>query len=441
MSPKHDSPKDLKTLIKQTRALDLKSSERVAIFSGPSPQAITATAILCRALQRNDILFHVRFVDIVPDLSLLSIYIKQISGDQFVMVGCELSGPVDMDDRKSLVLIGSSQGASEYPSVGTTICAPASAYALAQTISEVKREDLQLAAIGSIIRDHYVSDGASAEVVKLAESDKIVEERKGLKLFGTNFLPLNQVFNLSIYPYIHGLSGNPQACEKILDKADIPLGKRTKPITSLNTKEVQKLTQELMQIDMANKVSVIKSMLGRDYIFKLEMGTSPLLFLSGIIPLFHASWCRWELGMATATMLGDRARMLDEIVSTYKNHSYMVIMAMKQIYENHATDTEDSASSTIFCPDKPVQGISRVALPDVARTLYEVGLVSTDVPIILNSDDGACVSWSADMYSYSSALIELRKAGLNPRSATEQSIILSNTVRDPKDILSLLMSS
>ncbi len=414
--------------------------DRVIIFSSPTPEATTATALLCRSLQRKGHLYHVRFVDVATTGASLTGLLSANSDATCFIVGTVLADSLSSDEIARCVLVGSDPpDHSDFRCIGDPSCVPASAYVLAHANLSTTTMDLQISALGSIIQERSTHSEASQELIGLAESKGLLKERKGLLLFGANFLPLNQVLNLCMSPYLHGFSGEPQACEDLLSKIDIPISKRTLPITQLNSKEMQKLVEELMRVDLGYKTSIIPLLVGRDTTFALETESSPLLFLSSAIHLLNTAWSRWELGMSTAILLGDRARMMSEIINTYKNHSYAVITALKQIYAGVSKQTEHD-TSPIGSPIS-LQGVTKDVLPDVARVLFETGMVSTETPLLLNGDDGSVLAWHSNMPPLPVILASLSQHGILSRSASRNSIVLSQTFSSEDDLLSVITTT
>jgi len=237
--------------------------------------------------------------------------------------------------------------------------------------------------------------GASRRVIALAEKEGLLKERKGFKLFGSNFLPMIDTFLYSTFPYLKGISGVRERCEHILEEANIPISKRRGPITSLDTKEAQRLTSQLIpNLDS----TAIPGVLGQDFAFPAESEESPLHFLSGIKVLSQSAWSRWNLGAAVAVWMGDRARTLRSFIDSHKAHTRDVIAGMQNLASSLG-NTASEGSDLDRVVTIPLVGTHESVLPDIARIALQSYLVNRDGFVMLTTEACTEVAWGAKKVS------------------------------------------
>ncbi|MHA1958884.1 MAG: hypothetical protein ACW99U_01550 [Candidatus Thorarchaeota archaeon] len=433
MSAKSRRSLSLRTLKKQCKAITLKKQERVFILSSPFPEATFATAILCRAFQRAQKLYHVSFCDVVVNSESIKLLRSTYPKHEFIIVGSLLSGKKKLGRKGGYpLLIGSETTfTSDVPSIGSlnTICP--SAYVYSKENLTTNDMDLQTAAVGALTQGNpkEFKAKASTEIVELAKEKSLLKQRKGAKLFGTSFLPLNQVLQYSIHPYLQGISGVPDSCEKILDDADIPLTKRSSSLTDLTKDERKRLNERLVQNDLRYESPTIHSAFGEDYILTNESEKSPLHFLSGIRSLGDVAWSRWELGFSTGVWIGDRSRMMENLIIAFKKHSQDVVSGAARVREMF--EDIESDDSLYLTPKSPLgRNVTNKVLADLSRITFEIGLASKDKYLVLYNDTHVSVSWNQGSTDILTSVESFKEGGFNAVSTSNHSIELEMTSKD-----------
>ncbi len=416
-----------KQLIKQCSTIEVKPDNRFLLISSPQPEATLATALLSRAIQRFGSLFHITFVDVLLDSESINNLRKIHSDSITLVVGTEIIGKKNLrKGRRYPTIIGGSLEPKQdkISVVGGTSSIAAAAYAFAKEKFSVNQGDLQIAAAGALIQDgtDRSPSKTSEELISLAIKEGVLEKRKGLKIFGTNFMALKQSLLHSTYPFLPGISGEPQLCEKILDDADIPLTKRGMPLTSLDEHEMPRLSGQLVQIDSKLKTSILQMALGRDYVLVHENRKSPLRLLSGIRPLALTAWSRWILGLTTGVLMGDRSKLMENLVNIHKNHSEAVISVVRQLLLTVDNDNTDEEFAVHPCPS----GTKNETLADVARVLFEIGVSDREHLTIFHTKNCMNISWYKSEVGLNTVLRRLKELGLNPHSSSAKSVQISS---------------
>jgi hypothetical protein len=442
MSKKAQGTSSFKSLEKQSEQVTFRKNERILIISSPHPGATLSAALLSTAILRSNRTFHITFVHPHLDIEKINDIRKTHPNSAIIAVGIDVYGKKRLKKGTSYpVFIGGMLHSehNESPSIGSASDVAAAAYILAKEKFKINDRTLQLAAAGTLI--HNTSKiplkGASRKVVSLAEKGDLLKERKGFKLFGSNFLPAVSALLYSTFPYLKGISGVQKRCEHILEEANIPISKRRGPITSLDTKEAQRLTSQLIpNLDS----TAILGVLGQDFSFPTESEESPLHLLSGIKALSQSAWSRWDLGASVAVWMGDRARILRSFIDSHMAHTRDVIAGIQNLasYLDKAT-SEDSGLDAIVTI--PLVGTHESVLPDVARIALQSYLVNKDGFVMLTTEACTEVAWDTKKASLHQVTNAMNTLGLVSVPTSASSLKLETTSPNEQGIIAEALCS
>ncbi len=420
MSKETSSNPSLKSLEKDCKSTTLDDRTHALIVASPYPEATLATAILSRALMRSNGRFLITFEQPVMSMDALSELRTKYETSAVFIIGIDILGSKRVKKGRSYpVLIGGISESEQLASLtlGTDSTIASAAYALAKSHVELDSYDLQLAAAGALVQDSVNGSkkGASMDIIKLAEKEGLIEERKGFRLFGIGMLPLDEAFLYSTHPYLHTLSGNQKACDELLNKSEIPIPKLRSPLSSLSSSEAQRLTSHLLpRLDP----EVIPQLLGKDYIFTQERETSPLRYASGIEITATTAWVRHELGASVSVWLGDRGRALRGLIDTHMSHHKDVISAIQRLEPGLVNE---STPATIV----KILGSKTEILPDVGRIALSNRLVGSDKPVVLDNEESYTIIWPSSGLSVKQVLHSLLRKGILPVATSPQSITIA----------------
>jgi hypothetical protein len=423
MSQKKGKTPSLKSIERECGNISLNSDKTALLMTSPKPESTLASAVLSRALIRSNRKFHITFVHPVLMVDTINeIRAKYDSFDVFI-IGVDIAGPKQIKKGKSYpILIGSRLESEKegLPTLGDDSTVTATAYALIKSEMDVNTYDLQIAAVGALIQEgiNGPKKGANKDIIGLAENDKLIEERKGFRLFGVGILPLDEALLHSTHPYLPAISGSQKTCDEILDAAEIPIPKLRSPFSSLNTSEAQSLTSQLItRLDP----KTIAQLLGTDYILTRERETSPVRYVSGIEIVANTAWIRNELGMSMSVWLGDRGRALRVLIDTQMAHHKEVLSVVQKLLTG--LKTESIPSATIV----KISGTKAEILPDVGRIALSSKIVDPDRPIVLDNNESFTIAWAGSKLTLNNVLQSLLRKNIAPSNTSPQSITLSGS--------------
>ncbi|MFW9845256.1 MAG: hypothetical protein ACFFD6_00795 [Candidatus Thorarchaeota archaeon] len=421
MSGKARRVPSLKTIKSQYEELAFKRSRHIVIATSSFPESTISAAILCRTILRLGGLFHITFVEPVMEADEINNLRNAIPDSSLVLVGVDVTGKKRIKKGKSYpIFIGGTHDSEQVQSlsVGNELTVSTAAYVMADSLDSAGAEELQLAAAATLLGTSSDTKlkGAVKEIVASAQKDGLMEERKGFKLFGVNFLPLNEVLAYSIRPYLPNLSGKPDICDKIYEEADIPFSKFRTPLSSLTADEAQRMNAQLLpKLDP----SVIPQVLGQDFILTREATESPVRLLSGMRSMAENSWTLNEPGACTAIWLGDRARVLRGLLDSYMVHSKEVIAGVGGIVASlQKPDSEVDQSPMII----PYAEARDEILCDLGRIVLEAGYVETDRIMMVSNDRSISIMWKQDALVIQDLFRSLKSLGLSPKATSSTSL-------------------
>jgi hypothetical protein len=435
MTARDFSGSELDALCANCRDMPLDVGPRVLVISSRTAQAVLASSLLCRSIAKTGGVFHVTFVEPVVDASILVSYLSTNPNNTVMIVGVDVSGDLTAGAEMHLpVLIGSTLNTKSSPvlSVGSREDVSLAAYAIAREKLEVGSEELYLATAGSIIQNQQrnESNSLSKEMILLAHESDVLAERRGFRIFGANFLPAAEALSNSISPYLRGVTGNTESCERLLSEADIPPSRRSMPITSLAGEEKRRLTEKLtLKLD----VSVISRLLGLDFENLLEPESSPLRFLSVTKSLSDVAWSRHETGLAMAVWMGDHGRILRMLLDSYRLHCRETISGVQRFLSAESNQEVSIQLGSIAVAH--MLGVPSEVLPDVCRIAFENGYANREQPLVLEGENSACFAWAFEDLGLIDVLHSFAMAGLSFSSASPNSVLIQTTKENRDDFL------
>lgn len=439
MSKKTRDSESLTSLKKQCAETALKNDKQVLLVSSPYTSSALATAILCRAIMKSGGAFHVSFESSIIGLDRVDDFQTKHESESIIFVGIDTIGKKKIRKGKGYPIFFGGKSESEQVeslTIGTNQIVPAVAYTFATEHLTIHDYDLQIAAGATLLHTGptQLSPRANKELVEQAKERKLIEERKGIKLFGFGFLPLDELFLYNTRPFIQGISGNQKACDELLNEAEIPITKLRSPMSTLSREEAQHLTQHLTS-KLLDKIepSIISHILGTDFILTQETETSPLRYLSGLEAIAETAWARQELGASMSVWIGDRGRSLRNLIDTYLSHHKDVISTIMRL------ETKLKGKSTETSTSIETAGVQSEILTDVGRIALESGIVDEECPLLISNDNSSVIIWTAEEIDMSKVLLLVRKKSLNPILTSPKSLMFKELSAESRDdILSLI---
>jgi len=413
--------------------MTIKDNKQVFLVSSPYTSSTLATATLCRAIMKSDKAFHISFESPVLNLGMVDEIRANHEKALVIFVGIDTIGKKKLRKAKSYpIFVGGASESDQVSSltIGFNNTVPAAAYILADEHLSTDYYELQMAAAATLLLAESVqsSSKANKEIVEQAKGQNLIEERKGIRLFGFGSLPLDELFLYSTRPFIQGLSGDQKACDMLLNEAEIPVTKLRSPMTTLSNVEAQHLTQHLTS-KLLDKIgpSIIPHILGIDYILTRENETSPLRYLSGLEAIAETAWARQEQGASMSVWIGDRGRALRSIIDTHVIHQKDVISTIGRL-ESKLKGTSTEAGTSI-----EIVGVQSNLLTDVGRIALQSGMVNQECPLLISNDDSALAIWASKKTDMNQVLHSVQKKNLNPILTSAKSLMFKRLSEESRE--------
>lgn len=433
MSKKTRGSLSLRSLKKQCAEVTFKDTEQVFLVSSPDTSSILATAILCRAVLKSGRAFHVSFEPPVIGLERVNELRTKHELASIIFVGIDTMGKRKIRKGKRYpIFVGGVSESEQVKSLtlGTDKTIPATAYVFAEEHLISQDYELQIAAGATLLLTGptKVSPKPNKEIVEKAKEKKLIEERKGIRLFGFGFLPLDEFLLYSTRPFIQGISGDQKACDALLNEADIPITKLRTPMSTLSNAEAQHLTQHLTS-KLLDKIgpSIIPHILGTDFVLTREIETSPLRYLSGLEAIAETACARQEQGAAMSVWIGDRGRALRSVIDAYLSHQKDVISTILRL-ETKLKGVSTETSTTI-----EIAGVQGELLTDVGRIALQSGIANQDRPLLISNDDSTVAIWTAESIDMNHVFYTLQRKKLNPILTSAKSLMFKGLLPESRE--------
>jgi len=262
----------LQEMIKESRRakewID-ETGKQIRIVSHYDTDGIASAAIMVKTMMRYGKDFHLTLVKQLSDKTLKELAeeerelfmfldmgsgqiddIKKILGGSKVII-CDHHQPQG-EPNENIVHINSVVTGIEDNISGSGVT-----YILSRTL-DPKNVDLSSLAIIGAIGDSQIDaigpdwglSGLNKEILKDAESNKMLKISKGLRLWGRSTRPLHKALEYSMDPYIPGISGSESASIQFLQEIGIPVKKEDgswRTISDLSEEEERKLATGIIK--------------------------------------------------------------------------------------------------------------------------------------------------------------------------------------------------
>ncbi|MFW9798886.1 MAG: hypothetical protein ACFFD9_00465 [Candidatus Thorarchaeota archaeon] len=410
--------------IHDDRSIDIKKP--FLIITSPLPEATVSTALICSSILKSGGLFHTTFLEPVVPIERINALRQAHSTSTLLFVGIDTVGKKRVKKGTSYPLfIGGTHESDQVRQlrIGDESSISEAAYVIAKESMTTTPRELQLAAAGALVRNfpQIKLKGAAKEMVSAAQKDGLIQEHKGFRIFGANFLPLNEVLAYSTRPYLEGLSGKRDACEKIYEEANIPFSKFRMPMSSLTNEEAQSLTTLLLpRLDSAT----IPLVLGQDFSLTKEREDSPVQLVSGIKSMAESTWGLQEYGTSLAILMGDRAQLLRRFLDSHIAHAKEVILAFEAMRKTLGEMEAEITDSTAIIR---TTNTKRRTLVDLARLVLGTSLVPVDKVIVITENEGMALTWKPGKVRLQGLLSAVEKQDISSTASSTESIIVENT--------------
>ncbi|MEZ0345125.1 MAG: DHH family phosphoesterase [Infirmifilum sp.] len=200
--------------------------------------------------------------------------------------------------------------------------------------------------------------GLNKEVLEIGKRLGIIEESVSLRLFGTKNRPIVEALASTMEPFIPGLSGNPSACIKFLEKIGIPpkTGSAARIVATLTSDEIKHLASELIKYMISQGVNVkeAEKIFGYNYYIVREPESSPLKNLREYAFTLNALGRLDHYGTAISLNLGHRGRYIARAEDSIKEYRRLLARQLSRIFENQESITRHGKFTIIYFLEDPL---------------------------------------------------------------------------------------
>ena len=255
----------------------------VRVISHYDADGICSGAILLRALTREGANVHLTIIKQLRSSTLDSL---QIQPDHFVIFSDLGSGQLDMikekllDKTQVLVLDHHQPKDIEHPNLfhinpnlfkEKEISASVISFFFARSLNSVNNDMIDLAIVGAVgdaLDEKWELKGLNENVLKQAQMLGKITVTRGLRLYGRNTRPIHKALELSMDPYIPGISGSESNAVQFLTELGIKVKSNGewRYLKDLSMEEQQKLASAIIIERLKGKSITPEDIFGDIYI-------------------------------------------------------------------------------------------------------------------------------------------------------------------------------
>jgi len=379
----------------------LTGESRVKIVTHTDADGLTAAVIFAQCLHAYNVPFHVKFTrPLEPEEIMelgkenydLFVFIDQGSG-QFSAVQKFIlekergvlildHHPAELPEHPNLAYLNPHacglNGAKDVSAAGV-------AYSVVEHIDRSFRPLIVLVAVGAIgDRQEFFSGftGVNETLIKRATDLDFLRIGEGLKLIGRSIFPVVECLRLSARPYLPGISGDPAACQALVDGLDI---KKENIIDKFDREVEEKLRRALLAKvgQLAENEEFCHTLWGPLYTLAIEEVAGPRDVRDYAAMLDACGKLRRpELGFAAA--MGDQAAQA-EALTLLRSYQGQIVEALSWL-----TSHSDAFKFTPrMCHVYAGDAIGPTMMGEVLSLAIESGLVAADRPVVGMADINA----------------------------------------------------
>ncbi len=320
---------------------------------------LTASAIICTALERRNIDFKPLFFRQLDDSALDEVADQ---GSDLVIFTDLGSGMIqEIMDRKLDAIVADHHKPQECPSqplahinphlVGADganqLSGSGSTFLLARALASAPGANDDLAALAVVGAVGDLQDMARGQLIGLnrcildiGSRAKAVDFSRDIKLFGRQTRPVYKMLEYCQDPYLPGLSGKEDACIAFLKEIGIRLGgEKWRRWIDLNQEEKASVVTAIIQKGLRCGVSNIRleRLIGEVYILLKEREGTELRDASEYSTLLNATARYGHAGVGLEVCMGNRDKAFDEAHKLLGQHRQNLVNGLKLVSQRGIT--------------------------------------------------------------------------------------------------------
>ncbi len=336
----------------QKPAETIRRQKEILVVSHVDADGLTAAAIICAALERQNIDYKSLFLRQLDEVALAEIANKGVDLVVFTDLGsgmvkeiCELGLQAIVVDHHKLVptnvrplahinphLVGA-DGATQLSGSGTS-------FLLASALAPGGRNDdlSALAVVGAVgdLQDmangHLL--GLNRKILEIGSKAGAISFSRDIKLFGRQTRPVFKMIEYSQDPYLPGLSGNEDACIAFLKEIGIRLsGEKWRRWIDLSQEEKASLVTALLRKGLRSGVSNLKleRLIGEVYVLLREREGTELRDASEYSTLLNATARYGHAQVGLQVCMGNRNNAFEEARSLLNHHRQNLVNGLRLV--------------------------------------------------------------------------------------------------------------
>ncbi|MEM1994577.1 MAG: DHH family phosphoesterase [Nitrososphaerales archaeon] len=325
--------------------------QRIIIIGHIDADGISSASLIANSLRCLEAPYTIR---IYNDLSIQALQaLKESEYDLYIL--CEMGGGMLKDIETNLgskwVLIDHHQVPQEeleHPSIlnawaygfdgGVDACAATLSYYVAANIDHSIKNFSWLPVVAALADkqdqgERRALTGANKVVLEVSKEAGLINDSVDLLFYGRETRAVHEALAATTTPYIHGLSGNREACLNALNAGGIKLREddRWRTLAELTIEEKQKIVEVLLPYIGGRGVD---ELVGYIYTLVKEDEFSPLRDAREFGTLLNACGRMGKAGLAIGLCLGDRGYSLSEAEKVLAEYRQTISRLVKVLTED-----------------------------------------------------------------------------------------------------------
>jgi single-stranded-DNA-specific exonuclease len=235
----------------------------VRIISHLDSDGICSSALLAKALSRENLRYSITIVPQLDERTVISIseephelfifsdlgsthlgyFERYMRGRAIIVLDHHQTTPIETEVMHVNPHLFGLNGSEEIAGSGVV-------YHFVEALNPLNRRLSHIALIGAVgdNQERKGFKGLNAEILKIAEEEKLVQVSQGLRLFGVEGKPLHKVLEYSFDPFIPGVSGSESGTLDFLQSLGIQpkTGTAWKRLTHLTAPEKKRLVEGII---------------------------------------------------------------------------------------------------------------------------------------------------------------------------------------------------
>ena len=379
----------------------LTGESRIKIITHTDADGLAAAVIFAQCLYAYNVPFHVKFTRPLEPEEIMELGKENYDLFAFIDQGSGQISAIQKfileKERGVLILDHHPAELHEHPNLAylnphacglngaKDVSAAGVVYSVVEHVDRSFRPLIGLMAVGAIgDRQEFFSGftGVNETLIKRAMDLDFLNSSEGLKLIGRSIFPIVDCLGLSARPYLPGISGNPAACQALVDELDI---KKEDTIGKLDREVEEKLKHALLAKlgPVVENEEFCRTLWGPVYTLVVKEATGPRDVRDYVAMLDACGKLRKpELGFAAA--MGDQAAQAGA-VALLRDYQGQMVGALSWLTSHSGSFKVTPRMRHVYAGD----AIGPTMIGEALSLAIESGMVTVDRPVFGIADINA----------------------------------------------------